>query len=112
MFLVFLEQKCQRASEDSGYFIIGERANRSAPGTGEYKCKPKITDNEMNLLRSLARDIVNDMEETSWPVTRPLHFLKSHIGSPSKKGYEVEHCWNICNGFCNGDFISIQMSYR
>ena len=24
----------QRASEDSGYFIIGERANRSAPGTG------------------------------------------------------------------------------
>ena len=36
--------------------------------------QPKITDNEMNSLRSLARDIVNDMEEASQPVMRHLHF--------------------------------------
>jgi len=48
----------QRSSEDCGCFFIGERANRSAPGTGEYQCKPNISNNEMKSLRSLASDIV------------------------------------------------------
>ena len=100
----------QCGSEDSSYFIICERANKSAPGTGEHKCKPKIMDDEMNFLRSLARDIVNDMEEASQLVTGLLHFEQS-LAHQVRKDMKLNTVGTY-NGFCNGDFISTQMSYR
>ena len=67
----------QRGSVDSGYFIVGERANRSAPGIGEYTCKSHITENEFDSLHCLAVDIVKDMESALTPLTRHLHLEES-----------------------------------
>ena len=67
----------QRGSVDSGYFIVGERANRSAPGIGEYTCKSHITENEFDSLRCLAVDIVKDMESALTPLTRHLYLEES-----------------------------------
>lgn len=67
----------QRGSVDSGYFIVGERANRSAPAIGEYKCKSHITEKEFNSLCCLAVDIVKDMESALTPLTRHLYLEES-----------------------------------
>ena len=52
----------QQGSDNDGYFIVGERENRNATGTGEYKLKPNITDEKINSLRTTAGGIVRDME--------------------------------------------------
>ena len=68
-------QQC--GSVDNGYFIVGERANRNAPGTGVYKCKPNIKKKDFESVQCLAREIVNDMEEAIRPLTRHLHLEES-----------------------------------
>eukprot|EP00534_Pseudo-nitzschia_fraudulenta_P003218 CAMPEP_0201136286 /NCGR_PEP_ID=MMETSP0850-20130426/54804_1 /ASSEMBLY_ACC=CAM_ASM_000622 /TAXON_ID=183588 /ORGANISM="Pseudo-nitzschia fraudulenta, Strain WWA7" /LENGTH=327 /DNA_ID=CAMNT_0047407577 /DNA_START=5 /DNA_END=988 /DNA_ORIENTATION=+ len=80
----------QRGSVDNGYFIVGERANRSAPGIGGYKkCKPNIKEKDFKSLQCLACDIVKGMEEALWPLTRHLH-LEESVAHQVRKGRNLD----------------------
>mmetsp|Transcript_21011 Transcript_21011/g.46644 ORF Transcript_21011/g.46644 Transcript_21011/m.46644 type:complete len:275 (-) Transcript_21011:773-1597(-) len=91
----------QHSSEDSGCFFIGERANRSVPGTGEYQCKPNISNDEMKSLRSLATHIVRDMEEASRAVSRHLKFEES-LACQIRKDMKLKTVGTYATAFAMG----------
>ena len=91
----------QCGSEDSGYFIVGERPNRSAPGIGDYKCKPNITENKLSSLRSIAGDIVNDMEEACRPLKYHLQFEES-VAHQLRNSFKLNTVGTLATAFAMG----------
>jgi len=84
----------QRESDDDGYFIVGERANRNATGIGEYKPKPNITNEKIDSLRTTAGGIVLDVETNVRPFSRYLQ-LEESVAQQVREGRNLNIDENI-----------------
>jgi len=91
----------QRGSDDNGYFIVGERPNRKGSGIRPYRCKPNITDEEINSLRCVAGGIIKDLETTTLPFTQHLQ-LEDSVISQAREGSNLNTVGKYATAFSVG----------